>query len=63
MIKDLEYFEEMGDFIDFQTEPVSVEEEEIEVDFCKCSKCKGEFMLDPGEKISNCPECGEAFTD
>jgi Zn finger protein HypA/HybF involved in hydrogenase expression len=63
MSKDLKFFEEMGDFMNFEDSSTSStdEEQEIDVEFCKCSNCQGEFMLDEGETLDKCPECGVAF--
>jgi len=33
------------------------EEEEIEVEICMCSECKGEFVKLPFEEPERCPLC------
>lgn len=63
MTKPFRYLEDMGDFMDLEESPESLEDTEINVDFCKCSECQGEFMLDEDEVIDKCPECGASFDD
>lgn len=58
MNNNFKYFEEMGSLNEISS---STDDSEITVDFCKCSECQSEFMLDEGETIDSCPDCGTTF--
>jgi len=50
----MKFLEDNCDFMDF-------DEEEEEVDVCRCYECRAEFEVGEGEEPKNCPACGIEF--